>query len=88
MVDLLRGGEPISPEQCAGLLADCGVQLPVTVSIEDLATIVDADNELGCVVDVHNEREDEDVKAITLMIVKAINACADLAAGADREAAR
>ncbi|KKX24336.1 hypothetical protein [Rhizobium sp. LC145] len=56
-------------------LADHGVNLPLQIADEDLATLIDADGKPVLVVDVDRERTDEDAAWIVGMIQVAVNTC-------------
>lgn len=66
---------PSTIEQFVTTLADHGVKLPLDTTDEDVGTLVDADGQAVLVVDVNNQRSDEDVAWIVGMIQVAVNIC-------------
>lgn len=59
------------------------VKLPLRVATNDVGCVQDADGEDVFVVDVNNERDDEQVKAISTIIVTLVNAAAGVAPSAE-----
>ncbi|CDZ43065.1 Hypothetical protein NGAL_HAMBI1146_58380 [Neorhizobium galegae bv. officinalis] len=57
------------------------VRLPLSASIEDIGSVLDADGNDVFVVDHNNERADADVKSIAELIVNVVNASAGFVAG-------
>lgn len=50
------------------------MKLPLRPSDTEIGSIVDADGVEICVVDVHRDRPDDEVRAIVNLIVEAVNA--------------
>lgn len=59
-------------------LGDQNVRLPLSVSADDLAVILDADGNAILVVDMNREREDDEVAAIAILIADAVNTAAGM----------
>lgn len=70
---------PAARERFRTSMETASVKLPVRISDEDQATVVDADGRLVCVADMHRERPDAEACQIALWIVLALNACGGIA---------
>lgn len=83
----LRVSNPQTTEAFCATLEQRGVKLPLDITAEDIGTLVDADGRAVLVVDVNNERSDEDVAWIVGMIQVAVNTCGGFRATCTTEGA-
>ncbi|NGO50481.1 hypothetical protein [Allomesorhizobium camelthorni] len=71
----LRVENPKTTEAFVAALAEQMVKLPLGVSEDEPGVVFDADGETVFVVDVNNERPDDQVEQIAMWIVLAVNTC-------------
>jgi len=71
----LRIENPATTEQFVALLAAQNVCLPLDHAAGDVGVVVDADGNTVFVVDVNNDRDDDEVFRIAAWIVLAVNTC-------------
>lgn len=67
---------------------DQNVRLPLSVSVDDIAVIEDADGNAFLLVDINRERPDEEVAAIAMLVAAAVNVTAGLPVSATVEQLR